>query len=92
MNSSFQRYLIVALCSLAALWMYIDRVCFSTLSGDIQRDLRFSDNEKSFALGAFFLAYALCQARLPEEALPHFGESLRIARELNVEFEVAPPT
>jgi tetratricopeptide (TPR) repeat protein len=35
------------------------------------------------------LAYALCQARLPDEARPHFEESLRIARELNVEFEVA---
>ena len=34
-------------------------------------------------------AYALCQARLPDEARPHFEESLRIARELNVEFEVA---
>ncbi len=35
------------------------------------------------------LALALCQARLPDEARPHFEESLRIARDLNVEFEVA---
>ena len=35
------------------------------------------------------LAYALCQARLPDEARGHFEDSLRIARELNVEFEVA---
>jgi tetratricopeptide (TPR) repeat protein len=35
------------------------------------------------------LAYALWQARLPGEAGPHFEESLRIARELDAEFEVA---
>lgn len=35
------------------------------------------------------LALALCQARLPDEARPHFEESHRIARDLNVEFEVA---
>ena len=34
-------------------------------------------------------AYALCQARLPDEARPHFEESLRIARDLDVDFEIA---
>ncbi len=35
------------------------------------------------------IGYALQQARRPEEARPHFEESLRIARELKAEYEVA---
>jgi class 3 adenylate cyclase/tetratricopeptide (TPR) repeat protein len=35
------------------------------------------------------IGYAHHQARQPEEGRPHFGESLRIARELKVQFEVA---
>jgi class 3 adenylate cyclase/tetratricopeptide (TPR) repeat protein len=35
------------------------------------------------------IGYALHQARKPEEARPHFEESLRIARELKVQYEVA---
>ena len=35
------------------------------------------------------IGYALHQARRPEEARPHFEESLRIARELKAEYEVA---
>src|SRR5206468_2273285 len=34
------------------------------------------------------IGYALHQARQPEEARPHFEESLRIARELKVQYEV----
>jgi class 3 adenylate cyclase/tetratricopeptide (TPR) repeat protein len=35
------------------------------------------------------IGYALHQARRPDEARSHFEESLRIARELNVQYEVA---
>ena len=35
------------------------------------------------------IGYALHQARRPDEARPHFEESLRIARDLKVEYEVA---
>ena len=35
------------------------------------------------------VGYAHHQARQPEEARPHFEESLRIARELKVQYEVA---
>jgi tetratricopeptide (TPR) repeat protein len=35
------------------------------------------------------IGYAHHQARRPEEARPHFEESLRIARELKVQYEVA---
>ena len=35
------------------------------------------------------IGYAYHQARQPEEGRPHFEESLRIARELKVQYEVA---
>lgn len=56
-----QRFVIVGITSMAALWMYVDRVCLSTLSGKIQADLKFGDSSDSVILGAFFLGYALCQ-------------------------------
>lgn len=56
-----KRYLIVAVTAAAALLMYIDRVCVSTVAGDIQRDLGLSKWERAFALGAFFVTYALFQ-------------------------------
>ncbi len=58
---------------MAALWMYIDRVCLSTLADRIQSDLQFDNNDKAWILGAFFLAYALCQ--LPAGSLAdRFGQ------------------
>lgn len=56
-----QRYLIVAVTAVAALFLYIDRVCFSTLADPIQKDLGISDDQKGYILGAFFLTYALFQ-------------------------------
>ena len=56
-----KRYLIVAVTAAAALLMYIDRVCVSTVAGDIQRDLGLSKWERAYALGAFFVTYALFQ-------------------------------
>ena len=106
-----QRYVIVAITAVAALWMYIDRVCFSTLAGPMKMELllphapppsaddkltdfeikttknakakrtktpveqveltaedldaakrkKWADGRMSFALGAFFLTYALFQ-------------------------------
>jgi ACS family glucarate transporter-like MFS transporter len=56
-----KRYLIVGITAVAALWMYIDRVCFSTLTKSIKTDLGMTDEQKADILGAFFLTYALCQ-------------------------------
>ncbi len=56
-----KRYQIVAISAIAALWMYIDRVCFSTLSGPIQTDLALTEREQAVILGAFFYTYALFQ-------------------------------
>jgi MFS family permease len=67
------RYVIVGITSMAALWMYIDRVCLSTLADRIQKDLNFDGNDKAWILGAFFLAYAVCQ--LPAGSLAdRFGQ------------------
>jgi MFS transporter, ACS family, glucarate transporter len=106
-----QRYLIVGITAVAALWLYIDRVCFSTLADAMKQELllpvapeptadielsdkeveaakkkkrkadpslgedveltpeevvaakkkQWSDKRMAFALGAFFLTYALFQ-------------------------------
>jgi len=55
------RYLVVAVTALAALWMYIDRVCFSTLAPGIRQELGIDKDHMSFVLGAFFFTYALFQ-------------------------------
>jgi MFS transporter, ACS family, glucarate transporter len=55
------RYMVVAVTAVAALWMYIDRVCFSTLAPDIGKELGVGADEMSFVLAAFFFTYALFQ-------------------------------
>jgi MFS transporter, ACS family, glucarate transporter len=70
-----KRYLVVAVTAFAAMWMYIDRVCFSTLAGPIQKDLGLSEEQKAKMLSAFFLTYALFQ--IPMGALAdRFGARL----------------
>jgi MFS family permease len=56
-----QRYTIVGITAVAALWLYIDRVCLSTLADDVQKDLGLPADRKDLVLGAFFLTYALFQ-------------------------------
>ncbi len=56
-----QRYLIVGITAVAAMWMYIDRVCFSTLADPAQQDLGMTDEQKESILSAFFFTYALFQ-------------------------------
>lgn len=56
-----QRYLIVGVTAVAALLLYIDRVCISILADPIQVDLGLTDRQKEYALGAFFFTYALFQ-------------------------------
>ena len=55
------RYLVVAVTALAAMWMYIDRVCFSTLAEPIGEELGVDRADMSYVLGAFFFTYALFQ-------------------------------
>lgn len=59
--SSPRRYAVVAVTATAAMWMYIDRVCVSTLADTIGADLKIDRDSMSVALGAFFFAYALFQ-------------------------------
>ncbi|MCE9564883.1 MAG: MFS transporter [Planctomycetes bacterium] len=55
------RYLIVGVTAVAALLLYIDRICISILADPIQLDLELSPQEKELALSAFFFTYALFQ-------------------------------
>ncbi len=76
MTPSPYRFAVVGATAVAALWMYIDRVCVSTVAGDIQRDLGLSKWERGFALGAFFYTYALFQ--MPVGALADRGGPRRV--------------
>lgn len=70
-----QRYVVVGITAVAALWMYIDRVCFSTLADPAQKDLGMSDEQKEYMLSAFFFTYALFQ--IPMGSLADwFGQRL----------------
>src|SRR5439155_19094471 len=51
----------IGVTALAALWLYIDRVSFSTLADPIRADLDVDSGRMSYVLGAFFLTYALFQ-------------------------------
>lgn len=53
------RYKVVALAVLLAMVTYLDRVCISTLSDDISRDLGLTQMQMSLVFSAFTLAYAL---------------------------------
>jgi MFS family permease len=73
-----QRYVIVAITAVAALLLYIDRVCISILADPIQADLTLTEQQKESALGAFFFTYALFQ--IPVGALAdRFGPRLVLA-------------
>ena len=70
-----QRYVIVGITAVAALLLYIDRVCISILADPIQTDLGLSERQKESALSAFFFTYALFQ--IPVGALAdRFGPRL----------------
>ena len=56
-----KRYLIVGITAVAALFLYIDRVCISILADPMQTDLGLTDHQKARVLGAFFYTYALLQ-------------------------------
>ena len=73
-----QRYVIVGITAVAALWMYIDRVCFSTLADPIKTDLGLTPEQRGDILGAFFLTYALFQIPMGSLA-DRFGPRLVLA-------------
>ena len=55
------RYLIVLIAMLAAVLLYLERVCVSVAEVYIREDLRIGKMEMDAAFGAFFIAYALAQ-------------------------------
>lgn len=78
-----QRYVVVVITAIAAMLMYIDRVCFSILADPVQTDLGLTEDQKGYVLGAFFLTYALCQ--IPMGALAdRFGARLVLSLSIAV--------
>src|SRR3989337_508380 len=55
------RHLIVLIAMLAAVLLYLERVCVSVADVYIREDLRIGKMEMDAAFGAFFIAYALAQ-------------------------------
>src|SRR3954467_12411431 len=55
------RHLVVGLSVWMAILLYLDRFALTPITSTILRDLRLNEEEFGRAVGAFFLAYALCQ-------------------------------
>src|SRR5689334_22686721 len=55
------RFLVVVVTMLAAVLLYLERVCVGVADVYIRQDLRIGKTEMNAALGAFFFAYALGQ-------------------------------
>ena len=55
------RYRMVLLAMLVAVLLYLDRICLSTASNAVKRDLGLTDQQLDMALSAFFWTYALFQ-------------------------------
>jgi MFS family permease len=53
------RFSVVGFCVALAMVTYLDRVCISTMSGDIMRDLSLSEKQMGRVFSAFAVAYAL---------------------------------
>ncbi len=55
------RYRVVAVCTLMAILLYLDRNCFSFAEVFIKEDLGFTDDQIGYIMGAFYLTYAIFQ-------------------------------
>ncbi len=55
------RHGMIAITTLVALMLYLDRVCLSIVGSSIKADLGFSEIQFARLLSAFFWAYAFCQ-------------------------------
>lgn len=55
------RFVVVALATLSAIFLYLDRICLSFTERYITQDLGLSSTQASWLLSAFFWTYALAQ-------------------------------
>ncbi|MFZ9792272.1 MAG: MFS transporter [Gemmataceae bacterium] len=55
------RFGMIAITTLVAVMLYLDRVCLSIVGSDIRENLKFTEIEFARLLSAFFWAYAFCQ-------------------------------
>jgi len=73
------RYVVLTLTLLLTAVAYLDRVCISTASGDIKRDLGLGDAELGYVFSAFTFSYALFE--IPSGWLAdRFGPRLMLTR------------
>lgn len=61
MRDSRVRYWMVLLAMLVAVLLYLDRICLSTASESIRKELELSDVQMGWILSAFFWTYAFAQ-------------------------------
>ncbi len=55
------RYWMVLLAMCVAILLYLDRICLSTASVSVEKDLKLEPGELKWILGAFFWTYAFAQ-------------------------------
>ena len=55
------RYVVLALTTMVAVLLYVDRICLSMVASTVKIDLSLSDDDMSYVLGSFFLTYAFAQ-------------------------------
>src|SRR4030088_531777 len=55
------RYLVLALTTMVAVLLYLDRICLSFAERYVKEDLRITDDQMGLVLSAFFWAYAVGQ-------------------------------
>jgi len=61
MEKTNKRYILIALLFFHTVHTYMDRICISAASGDIQADLGISNQTMGYIFGIFALGYALFQ-------------------------------
>ncbi|MCC6509328.1 MAG: MFS transporter [Pirellulaceae bacterium] len=61
MHDSRIRYWMVFLAMLVAVLLYLDRICLSTASESVVKDLKMDPDQLKWILGAFFWTYAFAQ-------------------------------
>jgi MFS transporter, ACS family, glucarate transporter len=55
------RYLVLLVTALVSIFMYVDRVCLASVTTDLQKDLKLTDEQLDLVKSAFFWSYALAQ-------------------------------
>jgi MFS family permease len=74
-----QRYVIVGICAVAALWLYIDRICFSTLADPIKLDLILPQAPEPSEADGLSPEYVKSAQKKKREENPALGEDVELS-------------